>query len=104
MADRIAVNRLVVEVRQGNRPAHMPVSASPVPLVATVIGVDPGRNEVSVELNEYGNPALARVPIRQGNAGTAMPAVGDVVQLEYVNNTVQMVGRQYRPEGSVKFE
>lgn len=101
--NRIAVNRLATEVKQGNRPGFMPGSDSAELHLATVYAVDPGRNEIAVTLNEYGNPVKRGIPVRQSGGRVDLPAVGDVVQLEYVNNTLQMVGRQFRPTGAVVF-
>lgn len=106
MADpsRIALTQLVQRTRQPNLPAFVTPPEAPMQHLATVTVVDPGRNEVTVMLNDYLNPEVSRVPVRQQGDSIDMPTVGDVVQVEYVGKSMQVVGRQKRPAGVVVFE
>lgn len=102
MADpsRLALTQLVQRTRQPNLPAFLTPSDSLQLHLATVTVVDPGRNEVTVALNEpVGDPVVRRVPV----LGLAMPSVGDLVQLIQTGKSLAVLGRQYRPAGVVTF-
>jgi hypothetical protein len=97
---RLALNQLVNRARQPNLPAFLAPSDSPKLHLATVAVVDPGRNEVTVTLNEpIGDPTVRGVPV----LGPDMPSVGDLVQMIQTGKSLAVLGRQYRPAGSVTF-
>lgn len=100
-ASRLALQQLVNRTRQPSLPGFLDPAESSRLQVATVSKVDAGRNEVSVILNDYNDPEIHHVPVL--GDGTNLPSVGDLVQVEYVGKTLQVVSRQYRPAGSVSF-
>lgn len=96
---RLSLNKLAGQVTQPNLPNFMAPSEGPQLHLATVTVVDLGRNECAVQLNDYLNRVIPRVPV----LGGVMPAVGALVQLIQTGKSLAVLGEQSRPAGSVTF-
>ncbi len=98
---RLALNQAVTRTRQGNLPGFLTPDQAPTLQLATVSKLDPGRNEISVVLNDYLGTVVDRVPVL-GDVLASL-SVGDFVQCVQNAQGLAVLGRQYRPAATVTF-